>query len=435
MKQANPPTRMTQRCRRDRRRGVAYVMVLSTGVLLSVIGLSLLAASRGVTQASSAAADLAEAGTLAEAAVHWGIAALKADNAWRTSYTHNVETAPKPFGRGTMTFKLVDETDGNLANNQADAVKIVGVGRCGSAVRMYSVGTTASGPSLEVLKAATHVGGNFTINSSISAVGGPISSNGTVTIASGVTVTGDVEASSITGAGSATGSKTTLPSAKAMPSTAVFDTYKGQATEILFSSIPSGLIDRKLFSKSNNPYGTANASGVYYIKVPANSTLTLRTSRVVATLVVELADGARFNTTSSFSWEPPRSDFPALVVKGGTGGGVTLASTTTALSEMGTFTNFNPAGTPNTSGATDTDTSDSYPSEVNGLVHMIGTGYTTTLGGNLTLKGLALIEGNAQASTGVKLTASPAMFSTPPSGYSAVSELLPAPKTWKWEQQ
>ena len=422
---------------RRRRAGAAYLLVLSAGMLLSVIGFGILSSSRSATRSAGQAADLDEAAALAEAGVEWGMAAVAANTNWRTTYASGVEAAAKAVGRGTLTFKLVDEVDGNLSNNASDAVRLYGVGRVGSATRLYSVQLAGTGAVLDVLKAAVHSAGNLSVSDNQTPTGGPLSCNGTLTVASGKTVTGDAEAKAFAGSGTVTGTKTTLSADKAMPAATAFDSYKLLATTIPFPS--GGTVTKKVLSPNVNTVGAAaglNANGVYYIRVPSTGTLTISASRLVSTLVVELDPGGKFATSGAFAWDPPRPDYPTLIVKGGTGSTVTLAGSSGLLYEAANSTNFNPAGMayPYATGTPDTDTTDSYPAEFHGLVHVIGSAVATTVNNYFSLKGSLVTEGATSVGLGVKLVADPALASSPPAGYTASGQMTPAAGSWRWDK-
>lgn len=414
------------------RRGAAYVLVLCAGILLSVVGMGILASSRANSRTASQSADLAEASVLAESAVEWGQAVINTNSSWRTTYSNNVETTPQTLGRGQISFKLVNETTASLASGD---VRIYGIGRVGSATRVYSFALVGTGPTLDVLKTAATAGGNVTVNSSLTASAGSLASNGTLTVATGVTLTGDVEASTVTVNGTVTGTRTTLTTPKSLPVSTVFDTYKAQATEMLFSGIVGGNVSLKVISAGANPYGSVNAAGVYYIHVPSTGTLTIKNSRLLATLVIELDSGGKLITSNSFAWDPPRTDFPTLIVKGTTGSTVTFGGSTTALSESLNLVNFNPVGTPNAAGVSDSDMSDTYPTEFHGLLHVIGSGLSTAFTNNFVMKGSAIIEGAATTGLGVKFTADPTLFTTPPIGYTAATTTVkPSSGSWRWEK-
>ncbi|HEX8911644.1 MAG TPA: hypothetical protein VF796_04740 [Humisphaera sp.] len=424
------------RPRRRARRGAAYVLVLSLGLVISVIGMGVLLTTRVAVRDATRTGEVDEAAVLAQSAAEWGMAAIANDTNWRTTYTSGTATAERPLGRGYVSFKLVDETDGNLSNGTNDNVRVYGIGRVGSAKRIYSVSLMPSGPGLDVLRTAAHSGGAAATSGTVTAAGGPFSSNGSFTVPTGATVTGDVEAASVSLSGTLTGTSKVM-AAKTMPGATVFDQYKSIATTIAFSSLSSGNLQNAVLSPLTNPYGLLpNAKGVYYVRVPANGTLTIRQCRLVATLVVEVDAGGKVATSGSFLWDPPQADYPALIVKATTGCSVDFGGSTTSLSEATYATNFNPVGTPypyTASGSADVDTSDSYPSELHGVVHVMGTGFTTTLGSNLKTKGCVIVEGSVTYGGGISLTSDPTLLTTPPQGYRDATVLAPLTGTWRWE--
>ena len=108
----------------DRRRGSVYILVLGMAMLVTVAGLSVLTFARLKGREILWSNHSKEAGVLAEAAVEWALIRLTADTNWRTTYTNGVETSAVAFGNGTISFKLLDETDGDLADENADPVRI-----------------------------------------------------------------------------------------------------------------------------------------------------------------------------------------------------------------------------------------------------------------------------------------------------------------------
>src|SRR5206468_12727179 len=60
------------------------------------------------------------------------------DSNWRTTYTSGSMTTGKSLGHGTISFKLIDENDGSLANNTSDSVRVWGIGQVNNTVRVYS---------------------------------------------------------------------------------------------------------------------------------------------------------------------------------------------------------------------------------------------------------------------------------------------------------
>ena len=148
-----------QAVRRDNsaRRGSTYVLVLGVAMVVTVLGFSALLLARINTVATLSANDWAEAGTLAFSATEHALADLNDSSggvAWRSSFQSGVLAAEHALGRGTLSWMLVDEEDGDLADELTDPVRLYGIGRVGQAVRVYSVVLFPSGEALDVLRTA-----------------------------------------------------------------------------------------------------------------------------------------------------------------------------------------------------------------------------------------------------------------------------------------
>jgi hypothetical protein len=422
---------------RHGRRGSVYILVLGTGMLLTVVGLSVLTLARLNGRTILWANNSKEARVLAEAAVEWALTKLADDANWRTTYTNGVETAPVALGHGTISFKLVDEIDGNLANIPTDPVRIYGSGRAGAATRIYSAKLVPNGLGLDVLKTVAHAGGNLSTTQKITGIRGYFSSNGMLIVPLGAEVNGDVEAPILFILGTVNGARRTV-AAKAMPSPNVFDDYLATATEIPFASLSGGAIQNAVLSPAANPYGSVNAKGVYHIRVPAGASLSLQYSRLVATLLVTLESGAHFTTSNAWLMEPPQPDFPTLLIRClGTGATVNLDGTSSQLSESGRSTNFNPPGTPYPwpSGTADSDLVDQYRPRFMGLLHVIcPPTVTTNLGNAFTACGTVLAEGPMVLGNKSSLRTDLSLYVNPPIGYRMPGPMVPVAGSWRWEK-
>lgn len=421
----------------DRRRGSVYILVLGMATLVTVAGLSVLTFARLKGREILWANNSKEARVLAEAAVEWALTKLAADINWRTTYTNGVETAPVPLGNGTISFKLVDEADGDLANVPTDSVRIYGIGRAGAATRLYSVKGIPNGPGLDVLKTVAHAGGNLRVLQMITGILGPFSSNGTLTVPLGSVVNGNVEAPTLSISGTVNGTTQTV-AAKTMPSSGVFGDYLAMATEIPYANIPSHTITGVVLSPAANPYGAVNPKGVYHVRVPSQMNLSIRGCRVVATLLITLEDGATIAMSVAWRMEPPQPDCPTLLVRClGTSATLNIDGTPGELAESAPVANFNPPGTPYPwpSGTTDSDFADSYPSLFTGLLHVIAPStITTNLGSAFKARGTVLVEGPILAGTQTSLRADPSLYANPPAGYRKPGPMVPLAGSWRWEK-
>jgi hypothetical protein len=117
-------------------------------VLVSLIGLTAVAAGRATMRRTAAAGEGFDADVLARSAVEHAAVTINTDATWRTRYVNDVQTPPVPLGRGSFTWKLVDETDASLSSGGVQPVRVYGFGRVGEARRCFSVQLFPGGPNL-----------------------------------------------------------------------------------------------------------------------------------------------------------------------------------------------------------------------------------------------------------------------------------------------
>ena len=75
---------------RRRRRGTAYVMMLGMSLMIVVIGLSALYATRSTVRAASMATDADEARTMAQSALEIAQQWIANDPNWRSTRPHGI---------------------------------------------------------------------------------------------------------------------------------------------------------------------------------------------------------------------------------------------------------------------------------------------------------------------------------------------------------
>jgi hypothetical protein len=411
---------------------------MGVGVLLGATAVGAVMVAQIETRTVAQANDASESGILAASAVEYTLQKMAANPNWRTTYMNNVETAPVPLGRGTISFKLVDENDGNLANNTSDPVRVYGIGRVGKATRVYSV-KCGPGP-VSSLKVAMSINGaiNFGLNGYTILGSATISSNSTITGTLTNLGSTNLEAAGLITLTTPTGGgyrKSNQP-VKDLPDPAhVFDYYIGAGRKM--SGIPtngSGLqITRVLISPTSNPFGGGlQPQGIYVIDC-GGSSIIISSCRIVGTLVLLNCGGANLQT--QLNWEPTIAGYPALLVQGN----LTWKTNTTVLSESVTpVVNFNPAGTPYPynyglgTGTINNTTTDTYPTQIAGIVYC--TGAFDSNSGPVLKKGL-IIGGNGNwAPTGnIDLTYDPTPLANPPPGFLSAN-LAPMSGTWRREQ-
>jgi type II secretory pathway component PulK len=110
--------------RRRCRRGSMYVAVLLTAMIVAVIGISALTITRVELRSAEGAKDTIEARFYAQSALEIGSHLINGDRNWRTAYSSGVWVAEQSIGTGTYAWKLVDEQDGDLANDPSQPVRL-----------------------------------------------------------------------------------------------------------------------------------------------------------------------------------------------------------------------------------------------------------------------------------------------------------------------
>lgn len=107
-------------------------------MLLAVIGLAAMAVARAEVRTLQRNQEMYQARRLAEAGVEIALHTIEQDADWRNTYTSDQFVADQSFGDGTFKWKLVDEADNDLANNETDPVRIIAWGTRDGATQKVS---------------------------------------------------------------------------------------------------------------------------------------------------------------------------------------------------------------------------------------------------------------------------------------------------------
>jgi hypothetical protein len=108
-------------------------------LLITVIGLSSLWAMRVERSIAGLGKAVVQARVAAGSFLEVALLRIAQDPDWRTTYTHDVWTTDETVDNVTYAFKLLDEQDGNLANDPNQPVRLYAKATVGDAVRIYSV--------------------------------------------------------------------------------------------------------------------------------------------------------------------------------------------------------------------------------------------------------------------------------------------------------
>jgi len=408
-------------------------MVLMVSMIVTVIGLSAITVTRIQRRSFEGTHDASIARDYAQSAIDIAMLKIKQDANWRTTYTHDTWVADQTIGRGTFRWKLVDQVDTDLNNDSTHPARLVAWGMCGNTTQKVSVYLEPFGSALTCLEVSLHANSNILFTNGTLTSSQIISANNTVDAAGGTAVTSDVEAVTvITGAGTYTGTQTTGITPRTMPASTVFDYYIANGTRINIADILLNgsfrQIKKIVLSPATNPYGAGqtNPQGIYVIDCMGVD-IQLMDSRIVGTLVL-LNTGLNSKVVNSVNWEPAVANYPLLLVQGNMGFEFTASAVLDETSPPAT--NFNPPGTPY-NGVEDSDTVDTYPSMINGLVYVSG---NVTSANDPAFDGVVVAGGAITVTGGTfTLTYQSTFFTNPPPGFTAGNDVRIVPGSWKQE--
>ncbi|MFC1653074.1 hypothetical protein ACFL3F_05075 [Planctomycetota bacterium] len=411
------------------RPGTIYVLVLSTSVMVTVIGLAALYAVRVQRRTLEMTENSGSARLCAQAAVELGLHYVSSDTDWRTNRTNGTWLSDQTLGQGSFSLTGIDPVDGDLTNSDLDPVILTGTGNHGFAQQKIQVRLIPGEiQGLDCLTAALHVGGDLILASATEAIdvnSALVSCNEKV-INSG-TIYGDVDANSVIEEGTITGTLNSPAPDKEMPDDAtLFTYYQSLGTAISILSIPtvSGThtMEDLYLADTYNPYGMkeTNTSGVYVIDCMGLD-LNIRNSHILGTLVL-LDAGSLSQIDGSVYWEQTQTDpatgalLPSLLVQGD----LTLSLSNTSLDESSTPVDLN----------NDSDMVDTWPSIIKGLVYISGRLTATTE--TQFYEGTLVTGGDCELSdTQLTVDYQSTFYENPPSGWHAPVEMKIATGSWQ----
>ncbi len=420
------------------RRGSVYVLVLGVAAMITVVGLSAIALSRTQMKSTLVESEWSRAGVLAQAGVEAAVTTMNTSTTWRADYAAGGEAAigtlgsSGPGGPAAATFKIIDPTDGSLVKFDRDPVRVYGYGRVGDATRVYSLDCQYRPPPvLDVLNYAVYAGNSITCSNPMSVSGAPL---GTPSFRNAGTLVANIRVGTLNNSGTIIGEVRTGVAAATSLSDAGRSAIISKAVTINYGSLPSGgEIRDTLLSATYNPYGPVSSQGVYRIAVPVGSRLTIRNCRIAATLIIDLNLLSTLEVRDAVNWNRPSGDLPTLVLTTAATSSVSISGTTADLSEATVGMNLNPTGSPY-EGVEDSDTTDTYPSQIRGVIHIAGGLSSVPIGPTLSIVGTLICESSLTFDTGVDIRYDPQVLQAPPTAYqTGAAGMDPIAGTWKWQ--
>lgn len=424
------PSRVGGKVRRGdvlgrRARGSAYLAVLGGSLLVTVIGIGAIGAAQSRRAAVELEVSAWKARLNAQSGIDMALKEIAGNAVWRQG-TGTLVNASKT-GDGAVTVVATDPTDADLADSADEPVVLTSTGTSGAARHVLRVTLGVVFPPLSCLNAVLasagaqdHTGtiinsdqtivSNVSVNALLATVGGRVEAATTVL---GLTYTGTIAG---------------LQPVRQLPTaSSVIDTYTALATSISFASVPTVGGKKTITGAIISPNATIggggkSAAGVYLLDC-GGADLIIKDSRILGTLVLKNA-GSGTTISGVVNWSPATAGYPLVLIDGSATVSFDSAST---LSEATLGVNFNPAGAPY-AGVTDSDTSDSYPSEMRGLVYVKG---SLTTSGSPKIIGTAVVGGGVSTTGSLTLQYDSTIYASPPPGFTGSSVLKVVAGSWQ----
>ena len=388
-------------------------------MMVAVIGVSALTAVRIQRRSAEGWNDLIQARCHARSAIEMGLHSIDGDSDWRTNFANGTWLADQPIGAGTFCLEGIDPMDADLADSASDALVLIGTGSQGEARHKTQVTLVAIPEPLEALNTCVHAAGQLWINGgdSLTVNDAPASTN--ANLQNDEILDGNVEAVSISNLGVVTGTVTTPVPPKDLPDPEVITDYTARASVLPFP----GNIDGQVLGASYNPWGPANPYGAYFVDT-GGSDWTITDSRIHGTLIIS-CPGNKVVINDHALLHSYRADYPTLIVDGNLE--IRLTSAPERLSESIKSVNFNPSGVPYLGGF-DTDQTDEYPNEIQGLVHVTG---TVAVFNPSRIRGVIICESTVTIDGKCVITHDSSLYEDPPIGYTTEVKMAIAEGSWK----
>jgi Tfp pilus assembly protein PilX len=400
------------------RRGTAYVLMLGMSLMVTVIGLSALYATRAAGRSSALAQDADDARLLALSALELAQQWIAQDPNWRTNRPSGAWATDQPIGNAaTYTIDVIDPADNNLADDPHQSVVVSATVKKGLARCKMQVTLVAQPQPLAALKYAIHTAGLLRIRTLDQLYAGNATLSTNSTFENNGVLHGNAVCLMASPAGVINGTLTTGAEPRPVPAPDVPDRYAAIGTRIDPSNDE---LDRRVLGPGTNPFGEANPLGIYVIR--ASGDVRIRRSRIFGTLVIFLPSGSKATFEDCINIQPARPDLPAVIVRGDADFSFTSAGT--PLSEPAQDVNFNRPGAPY-QGTEDGDRADSYPSQIKGLIHVTG---TVDLRNDGVINGAILSESPSSwsaVSTGTReIFYDPELYRNPPRHYTTAVPMV-----------
>ncbi|MBX3364452.1 MAG: hypothetical protein KF866_06785 [Phycisphaeraceae bacterium] len=359
-----------------RARGSAYVLVLGATAIIGALAIGAAHALPSMKRSAEWSAEAARARLASASALE-----LSAHVALQGDFRETYKDAVMHTVAGARVMVEALAPDGGKVEDDPDTdVLVRAEATVGKGVQTRHLLLEAKTLTMNTLTAAIGAQGTLTINGVTVTADAPVVSGNTMVLIS-ATLSADAGATTAC-LGSTYGGRVVTGIAPNFPGEDLIEHYRAQATSV---SLPGNRrLEKGILAPGHNTFGAANANGVYVIDCGGQN-VTIQDVRIVGTLVV-VNPGSGSSIKNSVLMTARSPGQPVLLVLGS----MNFDYSTSLLRESTLKVNFNPSGVPY-NGVTNNNTSDSYPSIIDGFVYVHG---DLTVTRSMHFRGVLLAGGN-----------------------------------------
>jgi len=213
-------------------------------------------------------------------------------------------------------------------------------------------------------------------------------------------------------------------------STSILDFYVDDF--LVRENLTGSLIYQKALGPGVNPFGTANAQGIYWINCN-NNKIVIDRSHIRGTLLLVNPGVGSCVGPGPVRWSPAVAGYPALLVDAdvASNADLTIMATNNTLSENANGANFNPTGCPSDDFGQDSDTNETCASQIQGLI-AVEDDLIFQSPGNSVVRGQILVGDDISASSGtLEVAYQPDSLLNPPPGFTSTYQMVRRPASGK----
>ena len=354
------------------RGGFLYVAVLFTTLIVMASVTAALSISTANLRSESDRAHQSAALRLAESEIHRLAALINADSSWRASSANNVFSnwssrtvdGSQADPASQVRYRLMDR-DGDLADEPFDPVQLTVHAKVGSSEAALTVEMESDPTPFDMLDHSVTATDDLQFES-----GGALTCERTVQVADdcktnswGILTTPQLQCSGMVQMALRGGQ---APASVSLPSFDVLEQYIAAGTRISTIGIPrSGsdlVIQDRLLTATDNPFGALDASGIYWLDA-GGSKVVISHCRLKATLAIRNA--SEVEISGGIVWDYPTKADVILAADSP----IVFRDVEGELSEPDRNVNFNPTSSAFRGTLSNGNTNDVYLSGLRGLLY------------------------------------------------------------------